>query len=137
LIGLFLAETSPPALFEKCPCTDFFCDQLAANAIPSDIPMSVTNVFVESMQEDFVAFRKLLHVRSKSNHRNVLTLAQRFNAFVRVEEIGSADTPRDGHVVGELVGGQDPEGDVLVAAPFDLPGGPHPQAVAVEEDAEE
>jgi hypothetical protein len=43
----------------------------------------------------------------------------------------------DGHVVGGLVGGKDPEGDVLGAAAFDLPGGAHAQAVAVEEHAQQ
>jgi hypothetical protein len=43
----------------------------------------------------------------------------------------------DGHVVGHLVGGQDPEGDVLLAAAFDLPGGTHAQAVAVEQHAQQ
>jgi hypothetical protein len=32
----------------------------------------------------------------------------------------------DGHVVGELVGGQHPKGDVLGQAPLDLPRGAHP-----------
>jgi hypothetical protein len=35
--------------------------------------------------------------------------------------------PRDGHVVGVLVGGQHPKGNVLVAAPLDLSGGAHPR----------
>jgi hypothetical protein len=39
----------------------------------------------------------------------------------------------DGHVVGGLVAGQDPEGDVLGAAAFDLPGGAHADAVRVQE----
>jgi hypothetical protein len=43
----------------------------------------------------------------------------------------------DGHMVGGLVGGQDPEGDVLSAAAFDLAGGAYAQAVAVEEHAEQ
>jgi hypothetical protein len=45
--------------------------------------------------------------------------------------------PGDGDVVGGLVGGQDPEGDVLLAAPFELAGGAHPQAVAVQQHAEQ
>jgi hypothetical protein len=42
--------------------------------------------------------------------------------------------PRDDHVVG---GRQHPEGDVLGQAPFDLPGGAHPDRICVEEHAEE
>jgi hypothetical protein len=40
---------------------------------------------------------------------------------------------RDGHVVGGLVGGKNPEGDVLVQAALDLPGGAHADTVGVEE----
>jgi hypothetical protein len=36
-------------------------------------------------------------------------------------------------VVGGLVGGQHPEGDVLGAAPFELPGGAHADAVGVQQ----
>jgi hypothetical protein len=43
---------------------------------------------------------------------------------------------RDGHVVGGLVAGQDPEGDVLDAAAFELAGGAHADAVAVQQHAE-
>jgi hypothetical protein len=43
----------------------------------------------------------------------------------------------DGHGVGHRVGGQDPDGDVLGAASFELAGGADPQAVAVEEHAEQ
>ena len=43
----------------------------------------------------------------------------------------------DGHVVGRLIGGQDAEGDVLVAAPLELPGGAHAKAVAVQQHAEQ
>jgi hypothetical protein len=43
----------------------------------------------------------------------------------------------DGHVVGELVGGQDPEGEVLAAAAFELPGGAHADAVAIQQHAEQ
>ncbi len=45
--------------------------------------------------------------------------------------------PGDGHVVRRLVGRQDPEGDVLTAAAFDLAGGPHPDGVGVQQDAEQ
>jgi hypothetical protein len=45
--------------------------------------------------------------------------------------------PGDGDVVGGLVGGQDAEGDVLLAAAFDLAGGAHPQAVAIQQHAEQ
>jgi len=45
--------------------------------------------------------------------------------------------PRDRDVVGGLVGGQHPEGDVLLAAPLDLAGGAHPQAVAVQQHAQQ
>jgi hypothetical protein len=45
--------------------------------------------------------------------------------------------PRDGHVVGELVAGQDPEGEVLVAVPLDLSGGAHPDRVGIQQDAEQ
>jgi hypothetical protein len=40
--------------------------------------------------------------------------------------------PRDGHVVGQLVAGQDAEGEVLVAAPLDLSGRAHPHGVGVQ-----
>ncbi len=43
----------------------------------------------------------------------------------------------DGHVVGSLVGGQHTEGDVFLAAPFQLPGGAHTKAVAIQQDAEQ
>jgi PadR family transcriptional regulator PadR len=45
--------------------------------------------------------------------------------------------PRDGHVVGELVGGQHPESVVLMVAPFELAGRTDPKAVATEEHAEQ
>jgi hypothetical protein len=45
--------------------------------------------------------------------------------------------PRNRHVVRGLVGGQHAEGDVFVAAPFDLPGGAHADAVGVEQHAEQ
>ena len=44
---------------------------------------------------------------------------------------------RDGDVVGRLVGGQNPEGNVFSQAPLDLPGGAHPKAVAVEQHAQQ
>jgi hypothetical protein len=40
-------------------------------------------------------------------------------------------------VVGGLVGGQHPEGDVLTAAAFDLPRGAHADAVGVQQHAEQ
>jgi hypothetical protein len=45
--------------------------------------------------------------------------------------------PCDGHVVVQLVGGQHAEGDVLGAVPFELSGGAHAQAVAVQQHAEQ
>jgi hypothetical protein len=54
------------------------------------------------------------------------------------ERLLVADTEaRDSHVVRRLVAGKDPEGEVLCAAAFELPGGAHPQAVAIEEHAEQ
>jgi hypothetical protein len=44
---------------------------------------------------------------------------------------------RDGRVVGGLVGGKDPKGDVFLAAPFELAGGAHPKAVAVQQHAQQ
>jgi hypothetical protein len=41
--------------------------------------------------------------------------------------------PRDRHVVGELVAGQHPEGQILGAAPLDLPRGAHPDGVGVQQ----
>jgi hypothetical protein len=41
--------------------------------------------------------------------------------------------PRDGHVVGCLVAGQNPEGDVLMAAALDLAGGAHPDGIGVQQ----
>jgi hypothetical protein len=41
--------------------------------------------------------------------------------------------PRDRDMVGELVGGQHPKGDVLLTAAFELPGGPHAQALFGEQ----
>jgi len=38
---------------------------------------------------------------------------------------------------GELVAGKDPEGEVLAAAPFELPGGAHPDGVGVQQHAEQ
>jgi hypothetical protein len=40
-------------------------------------------------------------------------------------------------MVRDLVGCQDAEGDVLLAAPFDLPGGPYARAVAVQQHAQQ
>jgi hypothetical protein len=40
-------------------------------------------------------------------------------------------------VVRRLVGGQHPEGDVLLAASFELAGGAYPQAVAVQQHAQQ
>jgi hypothetical protein len=45
--------------------------------------------------------------------------------------------PRDRHVVGELVGGRHAEGDVFLAAAFELPGGAHPDGVGVQQHAEQ
>jgi hypothetical protein len=45
--------------------------------------------------------------------------------------------PRDGHVVGELVAGQDTKGEVLAAVPLDLPGGAHPDGVGVQQHAKQ
>jgi hypothetical protein len=39
----------------------------------------------------------------------------------------------DGHVVGGLVAGKDSEGEVLGAAPLELPGGAYPDGVAVQQ----
>jgi hypothetical protein len=44
---------------------------------------------------------------------------------------------RDRHVVGELVAGKHPEGEVLVAAPLDLPGGAHTDGVGVQQHAQQ
>jgi hypothetical protein len=44
---------------------------------------------------------------------------------------------RDGDVVGRLVGGQHPEGDVFGAAAFDLAGGAHPDGVSVQQHAQQ
>jgi hypothetical protein len=41
------------------------------------------------------------------------------------------------HMVGSGVGGQDAEGDVLVAAPFDLAGGTNPGAVGVQQHGQQ
>jgi hypothetical protein len=43
----------------------------------------------------------------------------------------------DGHVVGGLVGGQHPEGDVLGQAAFDLAGGLNPKTVAIQQHPEQ
>ncbi len=45
--------------------------------------------------------------------------------------------PGDGDMVGRLVAGKHAEGDVVVAAPFNLPGGAHPDAVAVQQHAQQ
>jgi hypothetical protein len=45
--------------------------------------------------------------------------------------------PRDRDMVRGLVGGKDPEGDVLSAAAFELAGGAHAHAVAVQQHAEQ
>jgi hypothetical protein len=44
---------------------------------------------------------------------------------------------RDRHLVGGLVAGQHPEGEILVATPFDLPRGAHPGGVAIQEHAQQ
>jgi hypothetical protein len=43
----------------------------------------------------------------------------------------------DRHMVGELVAGKDAEREVLAAAPLDLPGGPHPDRVGVQQHTEQ
>jgi hypothetical protein len=43
----------------------------------------------------------------------------------------------DGHVVRGAVAGQHPEGEVLDTAPLDLPRGPHPGRIGVEEHAQQ
>jgi hypothetical protein len=43
----------------------------------------------------------------------------------------------NGHMAGRLVGGKDAEGEVLDAAPLDLPGGAHPDRVGVQQHAEQ
>jgi hypothetical protein len=60
LIGLFLAETSPPALFEKRTFADFFRDQFPGHAIAIDVPMNVACVFVKPVEHYPGAFSKLL-----------------------------------------------------------------------------
>jgi hypothetical protein len=50
--------------------------------------------------------------------------------------VASAE-PRDGHMIRGLVGGQHPEGDVLSAAAFELPGGAHPDGVGVQQHAQQ
>jgi hypothetical protein len=45
--------------------------------------------------------------------------------------------PGDGHVVGGLVAGQHPEGEVLAVAAFDLPEGAHPGRIRVQQDSEQ
>jgi hypothetical protein len=55
-------------------------------------------------------------------------ISSSLSAFPMGEGLLVADAePRDGHVVGVLVGGQHPKGNVLVAAPLDLSGGAHPR----------
>jgi hypothetical protein len=44
---------------------------------------------------------------------------------------------RDGHVVGALVGGEDAKRDVFGQAAFELPGGAHAQAVAIQQHAKQ
>jgi hypothetical protein len=44
---------------------------------------------------------------------------------------------RDGHMIGRGVAGQDPEGDVLGQAAFDLAGGADPGAVGVQQHAQQ
>jgi hypothetical protein len=43
----------------------------------------------------------------------------------------------NGHVIRSLVAGKDPEGDVLVQAPFDLAGGTHPDRVGIQQHAQQ
>jgi hypothetical protein len=45
--------------------------------------------------------------------------------------------PGDGHVIGGAVAGKDAEGDVLVAAAFDLAGGADPGAVAIQQHGQQ
>jgi hypothetical protein len=45
--------------------------------------------------------------------------------------------PGDGHMIGGAVGGQDPKGDVFLAAAFDLAGGADPGAVAIQEHGQQ
>ena len=45
--------------------------------------------------------------------------------------------PGDGHVIGRAVAGQDAEGDVLVAAAFDLAGRADPGAVAIQQHSQQ
>jgi hypothetical protein len=45
--------------------------------------------------------------------------------------------PSDGHMIRRAVAGQDPEGDVLVAAALDLVGGADPGAVAIQQHGQQ
>jgi hypothetical protein len=45
--------------------------------------------------------------------------------------------PGDGHMVGDLVPGQDPEGNILDAAPLDLPRRAHPDAVGIQQHTQQ
>jgi hypothetical protein len=89
LIGLFLAETSPPALFEKRTFADFFRDQFAGHAIADDIPMTVADVFIEPVQVNLIVFGKLLQLGRKSYQGNVFALTKRANAVVGIKQIGN------------------------------------------------
>jgi hypothetical protein len=40
---------------------------------------------------------------------------------------------RDRRVIGRLIGGHDPKGNVLAAAPLDRPRGPHPDGIGVDQ----
>jgi hypothetical protein len=49
-----------------------------------------------------------------------------------------ADTePRDGHMIGRLVAAQYPEGEILDAAPLDLPRGAHPDRIGVQQHTQQ
>jgi hypothetical protein len=43
----------------------------------------------------------------------------------------------DGHMIRGLVGGKHAEGEVLMAAPFELPGGAHAQTVAIQQHTQQ
>jgi hypothetical protein len=50
---------------------------------------------------------------------------------------GDQEPGQRGHMVGGLVGGKHTEGEVLGAAPFELPAGAHAQAAAIQQHAQQ
>jgi hypothetical protein len=69
----------------------------------------------------------------QAHHPSRSAQLQRLNQEAGQRLLVADPEPRDGHMVGPAVAGQDPEGNVLLQAPLDLPRGADPGAVGIQQ----